>query len=430
MNSMSKFKLGVMIVFGVFIVIAIGVFATNKGGSSSGSGSVVIWGSMSQEWFDAMYRGSGLDKNKTTSISYVEKDESDFDREFIEALAEGRGPDIVILRDDYVYKHRNKLFVIPYKNYTERSFKDKFIEGSEVFLSTEGVIAVPFMVDPMVMYWNRNIFSNNQVSQPPQYWDQIFSLTEKMTKKDNSGNVLQSAIALGEWRNITNAKEILSMLLLQAGTSIVKRKNTSINSVLLENSGLPVPPTGSTLNFYTQFSNPTSIYYTWNRSLNSSLNMFLSGNLAMYLGFASEIFSIEQKNFNLNFDVTLIPQARNTNKKTVFGHIYSFAITKQSKNVAGSYTVINALTEVAPLTALEKETNLPPIRRDMLSSRPSNASRSVFYNSALISSTWIDPEPLASSNIFRDMVESVTGGKSRVSEAISKADLELNALLK
>ncbi len=430
MNNMSKFKLGVMIVFGVFIIIAIAVFATNKGSSSSGSGSVVIWGSMSQEWFDAMYKGSGLDKNKTTSISYVEKDESDFDREFIEALAEGRGPDVVILRDDYVYKHRNKLFVIPYKNYTERSFKDKFIEGSEVFLSTEGVIAVPFMVDPMVMYWNRNIFSNNQVSQPPQYWDQIFSLTEKMTKKDNSGNVLQSAIALGEWRNITNAKEILSMLLLQAGTSIVKRKTTSINSVLLENSGLPIPPTESTLNFYTQFSNPTSNYYTWNRSLPTSLNMFLGGNLAMYFGFASEIFSIEQKNSNLNFDVTLIPQTRNTNKKTVFGHIYSFAITKQSKNVAGSYSVINTLTEVASLAELEKETNLPPIRRDMLANKPSDAFRSVFYNSALISSTWIDPESLASSNIFRDMVESVTSGRSRVSEAIGKADLELNALLK
>lgn len=430
MNNMSKFKLGVMIVFGVFIVIGIAVFATKKDGSSTSSGSVIIWGTISQKWFDAMYKGSGLDKNKTTLISYVEKDESDFDQEFIEALAEGRGPDIVILRDDSVYKHRNKLFVIPYKNYTERSFKDKFIEGSEVFLSPEGVVAVPFIVDPMVMYWNRNIFTNNQVSQPPQYWDQIFSLIEKVTKKDSSGNVLQSAIALGEWRNITNAKEVVSMLLLQAGTPIVKRSANSINSALGNDISSIITPTESTLNFYTQFSNPTSNFYTWNRSLNSSLNMFLSGNLAMYLGFASEIFSIEQKNSNLNFDVTSVPQTRNTNKKTVFGHIYSFAITKQSKNVAGSYTVINALTEVAPLTALEKETSLPPIRRDMLANKPSDAFRSVFYTSALISSTWIDPEPLASSNIFRDMVESVTSGKSRVLEAVSRADQELNALLK
>jgi len=158
--------------------------------------------------------------------------------------------------------------------------------------------------------------------------------------------------------------------------------------------------------------------------------MFLSGNLAMYLGFASEIFSIEKKNSNLNFDVTSVPQTRNTNKKTVFGHIYSFAITKQSKNVAGSYTVINALTEVAPLTALEKETSLPPIRRDMLANKPSDAFRSVFYTSALISSTWIDPEPVASSNTFRDMVESVTSGRSRVLEAVSRADQELKALLK
>lgn len=430
MNSnLSKFKLGVMILFGVFIVIGILVFALSKSTSSSMNVNLVIWGTLPNESFELLKKGSSLDNSKTT-VTYVKKETADFDQELIEALAEGIGPDIVILRDDNVYKHRNRLFTIPFKNYSERAFKDKFIEGSEIFLTPEGVIAVPFMTDPLVMYWNRNIFSNNLVSQPPQYWDQVFELTEKMTRKDSNGNVLQSTIALGEWRNVTNSKEILSTLLLQAGNPIVKRTTDGANSVLTSKMDLPVSPSESTLNFYTQFSNPVSKYYTWNRSLPSSLNMFLGGNLAMYLGFASEIFSIQQKNSNLNFDVTYVPQARNSTKKTVFGHMYAFSITKQSKNVSAGFLAINSLTETAALKSLETATNLPPIRRDMLVEKPTDAFRSVFYNSALISGSWIDPEPVASSQIFRDMVESVTSGKSRVLEAINRADIELNAELK
>ncbi len=429
-DNKSKFKLGIMIVFGGFIFLGILVFALSRSATSSMSANLVIWGTIPQESFQLLLRNSTLEKSKTTTVSYVLKDQGDFDQELIEALAEGRGPDIVILRDDNVYKHRNRLFVIPYKNYPERTYKDKFIEGSEVFLSKEGVIAVPFMTDPMVMYWNRNIFSNNLVAQPPQYWDQVFELAEKMTKRDTNGNVLQSTIALGESRNITNSKEILATLLLQAGTPIVQRNNEGAVSVLNSKFDQPVAPSESTLNFYTQFSNPVSKYYTWNRSLPSSLNMFLGGNLAMYIGFASEIFSIQQKNSNLNFDVTYVPQTRNTENKTVFGRMYAFAITKQSKNISAGYVAINALTEPASLKALETATNLPPIRRDMLVDKPTDAFRSVFYNSALISSSWIDPEPTASSQTFRDMIESVTSGRSRVSEALGRADAELNQELK
>lgn len=425
-GNISKFKLGVMIFFGVFIVIGILVFALARNNSSSMNANLTIWGTLPRDSFQSLIDNSTLDKSKTITINYVLKDQGDFDQDLIEALAEGRGPDIVMLRDDNVYKHRNRLFVIPYKNYSERAFKDKFIEGAEVFLSEEGVTAVPFMTDPMVMYWNRNIFSNNLVSQPPQYWDQVFELTEKMTKRDTNGNVLQSAIALGESRNINSSKEILATLLLQAGTPIVERTKDGGNSVLGSRFDQPVMPSESALNFYTQFSNPVSKYYTWNRSLPTSLNMFLGGNLAMYIGFASEIFSIQQKNSNLNFDVTYVPQTRNTENRTVFGHMYAYAITKQSKNIVASFGAINALTEVTPLRTLESSTNLPPVRRDMLSDKPTDAFRSVFYNSALISESWVDPEPTVSSQIFRDMIEEVTSGRSRVLEAISKASTELN----
>lgn len=428
---MSTFKIVVTAVFAVAFVAGIVIFALSKGTSSGDvSANLVVWGTIPTETFDMAYKNSSIKSNKLIKITYVKKDSSSFDADFVEALAEGVGPDIVILRDDYVYKNRNKLFVLPYASYSQRNFKNNFIEAGEIFLAPDGIIALPFTVDPLVMYWNRDLFSNNQVSEPPKYWDQIYSLIDKITHRDSNANVTQSTIALGEWNNITNAKDILTMLLLQAGTPITSRDSTGVISVLNSQFNHPIVPSQSAVNFYTQFSNPTSPSYTWNRSLPSSLNMFLSGSLATYIGYASEIFSIQQKNSNLNFDVTSIPQVRDATKKTVFGRMYVLAIVKQSKQIGGAFLALNGLTEATSLRQMETLTNLPPVRRDLLAVKPTDAFRAVFYDSAIISHSWIDPDSVASGQIFRDMIDTITSGRGRLSDALYQADVELGVLLK
>ncbi len=427
---MSNFKIVVTAIFAISFVVGIALFAFSKGSSSDVSADLVIWGTVSGEVFNMALDNSSLKDSKLIKIKYVEKNISTFDTDFVEALADGVGPDIVIIRDDYIYKNRNKFFVIPYSGYTARMFKDNFIEASEIFLSPDGVIAIPFTVDPMVMYWNRDLFSNSLVSEVPRYWEEFYSLIGKTTKRDTNANILQSTVAMGEWNNVTNAKEIISMLFLQAGTPITSRGNLGVQSVLNSQFGYPIAPSESAINFYTQFSNPTSQNYTWNRSLPTSFNMFLSGKLATYLGFASEIFSIQQKNSNLNFDVTYVPQIRDSNKKAVFGRMYAMAIVKQSTQIAGGFSAITALTETAPIKSIETITNLPPVRRNLLSNKPTDAYNIVFYNSALISKSWIDPDSTQTSKIFRDMIDSITSGRSRVTEALYMADVELGILLK
>jgi ABC-type glycerol-3-phosphate transport system substrate-binding protein len=427
---MSKFQIILTGIFCFCIVVGIGLFALSKATSSAQVSNVLVWGTVSRDAFDAAFKNSSLQNNKTVKVAYVEKKVATFDSEFVNALADGIGPDLVILREDYIYKNRSKLFTIPYANYSARAFKDTFIEEGEMFLAPSGVVALPFIVDPLVMYWNRDLFSNALVSEPPKYWDEVYSLVPKLTKKDSNSNVLQSVVALGEWRNILNAKEIVANLLLQAGTPITTRNADTVVSVLNEQFNYPTVPSESAINFYTQFSNPTSPAYSWNRSLPNSFNMFLSGNLATYLGFASEIFSIQEKNANLNFDVTYVPQIRDSAKKTVFGHMYALAIVKQSKQIGGAFITMNGLTEATALTALEQITNLPPVRRDLLAHKPTDAFRTVFYNSALLAHSWIDPDAAQSSATFRDMIESITSGKSRISEALSRAGDELTKQLK
>jgi ABC-type glycerol-3-phosphate transport system substrate-binding protein len=431
---MSKFKIGLSIIFTAFIIIAVIVFATSKGTSSSNQVPVTVWGFLPQASFESFMRDANLISDKSIVITYVEKTPANFQNDFVNALANGVGPDVVMISQDMIAQNENKLFTIPYANYNERTFKDSFIQEGELFLSPTGVVAVPFMIDPLVMYWNRDIFNSASIPNPPKYFDELMTLPTQLSKVDQSGNITQSTVALGDWQNVNNAKGILSDILLSAGSSIVDTTGQSPRSSLLDTTNQAISPAESSVNFYTQFANPTSQTYSWNRSMANSLDVFLGGNLAVYFGFASELATIRAKNPNLNFDVAFMLQPRpvtNTNtKKVVFGNIYGLAIVKQSHNVSSAFQAISDLTSDSALSKLQTYTNLPPVKRSLLATMPTDPYMVTFYQSALVASGWFDPDSSATDQIFQNMIESITSGRARTSDSISTASQQLDSLFK
>jgi len=183
------------------------------------------------------------------------------------------------------------------------------------------------------------------------------------------------------------------------------------------------------INFYTQFANPVTAQYSWNRSLPQSQSYFLMGNLATYIGLASELQSLRAKNPNLNFDVALSPQPRQASRSVVFAHIYALAIPKQAKNTAGAFQVLSAMTGESGSKIFEAYTNLPPVRRSVLANIPSDPYKAVSYQSAIQSATWMDPNKKETGVIFQNMIESITSGRVRITDALQKADAELKVLL-
>jgi ABC-type glycerol-3-phosphate transport system substrate-binding protein len=427
---MSKFKLGLSIIFSAFILIGVIVFATSKGSSSNTQANLTVWGFISKSAFDIYIKTAPIVQDKTLTFVYVQETPQTFQNDFVNAIANSQAPDIVILPQDMLTENENKLFLIPYTNYPERTFKDEFVQEGELFLGPTGMYALPFFVDPLVMYWNRDIFNTNSLSVPPKYWDEFLTLPTHLSKTDASGNFTQSAVALGEWNNINDAKAIFSDIMLTAGSPIIDSSGPNPRSALLDQANnQAISSAEASLNFFTQFANPTSQTYSWNRSLTSSLSRFLSGNLAVYFGFASELPTIRAKNPNLNFDVAFMPQARQAKKSIVFGNIYGLAIVKQSHDVSSSFRAITALTTDDSIKLLTQYTNLPPVKRTLLAVPPVDPYQSVFYQSSLVSQGWLDPGTAATDQIFQNMVESITAGKLRNSEALSRANDELNTLL-
>jgi len=426
---MSRFQLILLILFGAFTLIAVIVFSASRGGGTVVP-NIVVWGEISSLDFNNLVNASSLHDNSVSIIQYIEKSKETFDTDFTEALALGTGPDLIIIDQTRFFKQKNKLLPIPYSSISQKDFTTTFIEEGELFFDVDGIYALPLVVDPLVLYWNRDLFSKSAIALPPSFWDEIYNYAQKLTEKDNAGNIVKSAIALGEARNIPNSKDILALLMLQAGTPITSLTNFGLRAELTNNFNLPIAPARAALDFYTQFSNPAKAFYSWNRSLRSAETAFASGDSAMYVGYASELRNIRAKNPTLNMSIAPVPQSRISNKSLTFGRLSAVAIVKSSRNPTAAFNTALTLVSKDTATSLSSILALPPARRDLLSSRPGDLAQGVFYDSAIQAKGWIDPDSQKTEQIFSTLIESVTSGRARSSEALSTAQDQINALIK
>ena len=426
---MSKFQIILLAVFAVSIVAGVAVFSLYRG-SSGKTVAMTVWGDISSQDFSLLLNASAISQDRTFTISYVEKSTGTIETEFTEALARGTGPDLVILTQDKLWKNKPKLSIIPYTSISERDFKTAFVEEGELFLDGAGIYALPLSIDPMVLYYNRDLLSAAGQARPMAYWDEIYALAANLSKMDAAGNLVSSVMALGEARNIHHAKDILSLLLLQAGTPITSFIGSELRSQISMNFGTPVSPGEATFNFYTQFSNPARVYYSWNRSLIDAQTHFTSGSSAYYLGFASELRVLKNKNPTLNFGISPVPQSRVSGKTVTFGRLRAVAISRGSRNPSAALALATKLVSREAALSLAEILALPPARRDLLSRKPTDATSSVFYDAALQSKGWLDPDTVATDIIFRAAIESITSGRARTLEALNKVNSEIEALIK
>lgn len=428
MNN-SKFQLILTGVFAGFILIGVITFAFFKGGSEP-QANIIVWGTISQNRFSQIFSASPLYNDKAVKVAYVEKNIADFDRDFVESLASGIGPDLILVPHETVFKHRNRIFVIPFNSISERTFRDSYAEVSEIFVWPQGILSLPVAIDPLVMYWNRDIFSNEGISQTPRQWSEFYNLSSLLTRKDGALNISKSVASLGEFRNVNNSKELISTLIIQAGNPITAiNPNGSVVSVLSQTFDKPAPPAQSALTFYTEFSNPTKAFYSWNRSLPNSQDFFLSGDLAIYFGFASEAPVLRLKNPNLNFDMAPIPQTQSGERNLTFGRVYGFSIVKNSRNIPQAFMVGATLASAQVAQGFSDALSMAPVRRDLLTKKPTDRFGVITYDGAIWAKSWIDTSYGETADVFMEMIESITGGRSFIQESVIKANTELSRIL-
>lgn len=427
MQNIRPFQIALLAFFALMGIVSLVFLASFEGFMSTEEQKygerVVIWGPFDRGVMDDLFIEIGRDDDAFTVVEYVEKDLRTFEEEFVNAVAEGRGPDVVILPHEELVTFRTKLLPIPYETFSARDFRDRYIDGTEIFARPDGLYAIPIAVDPLVMFWNRDVFSENGFSVPPGTWEAIVgSVVPSITEVSVGGSIVQSAIAFGEYVNVTYAKEMLLTLMMQSGSRLVEETEqgyqVALNEAVIENTQ---PPATAAVQFYTNFSNAGSALYTWNRSMGSDHTAFLGGDVALYFGFASEIDRMREGNPNLNFDVAALPQGASATVKRGYGTFYGAAIVRTSKNPSGAYAAVSTLTQNDIITSLTNSLSLIPVSRTLLAEGTDDPYRQIAFNAALIARGWLDPDPEESDVVFEQMIDDVVSGRQRVVDAVSDA---------
>lgn len=423
---------GILIgVFGLGAIIGLFVFATyTSNGGSDDIGSVVIWGVLPEDDIQAVLTTVMQSNTGFKSVSYVQKNPATLSSELASAIATGASPDVVLASQEDLRALAKFINPISFGTLSISTFTNTFVDGAGVFSAPGGYWGIPFLVDPLVLFYNRSILSSSGIAKPPATWEALTGLVPNVAILTPTRQITRGLIALGTYNNINNARGILSSLFLQTGTPVsVYSANGLLSANLGSVADSGVPAGQAVLGFYTQFADPSKVSYTWNASLSNSRQMFLVGDLALYLGYVSEARYLRSANPNLNFNVALLPQLATTNVKNAYGLIYSFMIPRGAKNGAGAYQVAAILSNSSEQSVAASATGLAPANLNVLATAPIDPIATIAYSEALYTRGWLSPAQWDTDAVFSGMINNVTSGRMTLEAALGGAERALSALL-
>lgn len=383
------------------------------------TGPVQIWGTMPGSGMGNMLDSMADQFDSYRDVSYVYIQPADFDQRLVNALADGVGPDIVLLSHEQLVNMRNRIVPYDYETVSERDIRDLYVEGAQVFALNDGLYALPIAVDPMVMYWNRDILATNGFLAAPRTWEELLNVQfDALIERDFSRNINRAVVAMGEFNNVRNALGVMSMLLIQGGTAGVVDDERGYEIRLQQSLVGNNNPLRTVVDFYTRFSQPANSFYSWNRSLAQDRAAFVSEDLAFYFGYASEAREIERLNPNLNFDIAEVPQGAAASVRRTYGQFYGLSILRSTDNASGAYSVMAQLNDPARASLIATDSGLAPASRAAIAAGTNDTYGRVAFSSAGIAYGWLNPDPEQTSDIFETMTSDVNENRRSLDQAV------------
>jgi ABC-type glycerol-3-phosphate transport system substrate-binding protein len=427
----NVFQMAVLGIFGLLALVGLFMFSQFSGGKGkTETGEVMIWGTLPKASLEAgLSELTAIDDNYA-KVTYAEIPAASFSRTLSEAIAEGKGPDLVLISQEEFLSERGKLTPIPYDTLPERTFVDSYVPEFELFLGTNGVYGIPLVLDPLVLYYNRGILAGEGLVGLPTTWEGVAGIADRVVKRDAGGTLTRSLVPFGGYANVVNARAMLSLLMLQAGSTITTEDERGVHAALSGEGTFGRSAAESAVTFFAQFGDPAKLVYSWNQAQPSSRTAFLSGDLALYPGYASELPGLQAAAPNLDFDMAVMPQPGTASGRMTYGKAYVLAFTKASDNLPGAYKAAVALSSGKAASAIAKTVGAAPARRDLLSAPASDRYASLYYPEALVARGWLSPAPSATDAIFSAMIGNMTTGRQDAQDALDAAGQALDAALK
>ena len=253
------------------------------------------------------------------TIKYSKFRPEEYEQALFDAWAKGEGPDIFSVPNSYMGKYKEFISPMPpamnvvsvttestlgkketvataqaIKSWTPNQLRSLYPDvvysdvvylhkGEEEDNETQKVFGLPLSIDTLALYYNKDMLNQSQIALPPLTWTEFLDDVKKMSVIDRQGTIVRSGAAMGTAYNIPRVFDIISVLMIQNGSTMYENDNVTWTSASETQEGYY--PGTAAVDFYTSFASPDREAYTWNKDLPEALSYFAEGNVGFFLGY-------------------------------------------------------------------------------------------------------------------------------------------------
>lgn len=368
---------------------------------------------------------------KNVKISYFKKNIQNYERDLLEAMAEGKGPDIIMMHHTWLPRYLSKILPAPANLVSFTNVQDDYVDVvANDFVSDGLVYGLPLSMDTLALYYNKDIFNTNGIAQPPATWENFLQNVEDITVKSGYEQIVLAGAAIGTANNINRSTDILSLLMIQSGVQMTdEQKTKAIFDQPVLSNGEKYYVGERSLLFYTDFANSMKSVYTWNNQMNDSIDAFLNGDVAMMLNYSYWIPEIKNRSPYLNFDIALMPQIETSEFDVNYANYWGMAVSRNTSDYEMAWQFIDWLSQKQNTQKYLEIAKLPTARRDLIALQSNDSDLGVFAKQSLTAYSWHQINNTTIEKYLANMIESVVGGKATIGDALSKAANEITLLM-
>jgi len=383
----------------------------------------------------------------------------EFEKELLEALAKDEAPDLVSLHQTWLKKYVDEAILTPMppdismayqyrkktlgikeetivefrtiKTPTLGQIKEKYIDDvSDKVVFDNKVYGLPYSVDTLVLFYNRDLLNNAGLPTPPKDWATFQNYIKTLTFFDENRNIAVVGTALGTSNNVRRSTDIVSLLMMQNGTVMQKNKNIYFHTIPEIFPDNTYHPGVEAVRFYTDFADPTREVYTWNKTRDDSLVEFSRNNVAFYLGYSYDIPEIiAASKGSVNFGISTIPQISSI-RPVNYANYWVEAVTQKSKFKNEAWDFILFASDPGMVKTFLTNAQRPTALRELISEQTQDDLLRPFAEQLLTARSWYQGNNVAvAEEAIKGMINDVLNGTESL-EAINFAAKRVQETIK
>jgi hypothetical protein len=158
------------------------------------------------------------------------------------------------------------------------------------------------------------------------------------------------------------------------------------------------------MDFYTDFANATRDTYSWNESMENSLDAFVQGKVGFFFGYSYDNAQIQSRAHQLNYGILPMIQLDPDNQVNAANYWIQGVVGK-STNQNAAWGLINFLTHTSATKEYLAATKRPTAMRAYVAEQKTDVELEPFVSQLLVAENWYRGNDYAgATQALKDMI--------------------------